>query len=819
MGSAAVPPSDHRQQRLRVWRLAFGIAALIFGTACGSQGCNGCATQPIPGGFKQQYRLDNAMQVRLTSGGITHLENNFQSIVAGVLPGGLTFDIPPSCGSDNKLCCNGSKCSATIGITNTAITPTAPSTLKLNVKATVKSTKIRYEIKIFLIGWVGCDVEYDSGKDSPGTLGLNADVELFVDPNDGNKLKVSRKNTSFSDFQCGDIKISGGIHCTVANWLCSLFKGTIESQVKNALNGAIDGLLKDLPTGQEGRFDLSGFLASISPSTKGQMDFLMWGGGYSQAENSGLSVGVMGGFRAPAHNNCVPSCEAPGAKCVAPPRIALPRSTVFRSNTRPSDGKAYHVGVGVHRVALDHAAYALYSSGALCLDIDNKVVAQLTSDLFGLLVPSLASLTGGKNVPIKLSIRPRNPPTIELGKGTYTQSGGKTVIQEPLLKIKANEFAADVYARIEGRFVRLMTVIGELEIPAVLFADPSGKLQPILGDLNSALKNVRVENSELLSEDPQKLASLFPTLLGLAAGFLSSGFQPIALPEVQGIKLSLDKGSITAVDNNNLLGIFANLGVGGSTSTSPAFPSGQPQWISGKASWRLDTSARVVNVTVPPTRAFSVAARTAKDRAPSVELELGATLLPPGAARSDVEWTYRLDGGYWRPFTRGERLVLTDPALWLQGRHTVDVVARIDGKPLSADETPARVQFIIDTVAPTIKVAATREGVRADISDAVSPAKAVQVAWSVDGGPFTAFSTDKTKVVEPGARVTVKARDEAGNVAQVTVIATEPVDTPRVGGATDNAGGGCAIAGDAPVPPIFVLLVGLVLVLLRRRRR
>ncbi|MCC6748450.1 MAG: hypothetical protein IT371_12375 [Deltaproteobacteria bacterium] len=805
-----MPPSV--RSRL-LWRLAGGIAVLATAAACGSSGCQGCSTQPIPGGFPHAARFDNAMQVRVTPTALRFVESNFNTLLTKLVPGGLSFDIPPTgCTSDDqKLCCGGAKCTATATLDKVSLTPSAPHNLDLAIQARIKTNKIQYEKKV--LTWFTCDVTLDSAKSDPPAVTLAANVQFSTQFMDGYKLNITRTSSEIRDFQCGDIEITGAWYCTVADWLCPLFRGSIETQLKGTIEKAVDGLLSGLPKGQEGRVDLASFLARFSPATSGQLDFLLWGGGYSEAEQGGLSLGVLGGFRAPTHNPCVPRCEGPGAKCAAPPKPTIPRSTTFRGNVRP-DGKDFDVGIGVHQQSLIQAAYAVFDSGTLCLDVGTKSVEQLTSDLFGLLVPSLAALTAGKSVPMVLAVRPRQPPTVSLGKGTsHKDPTGKTVIDDPLLTITAKEFGLDIYALLEDRPVRIFTVLGDLTVPVLLTVDANGALQPVLGDLTKAFTNIQIENSELVSESPGQLAKLFPTVVSLAANFLASGFDPIKLPEVQGISLLLDEGSITSTDAQQVLSIFGKLSLlkvvtGGTTASAPA-----P---------RLETEVALEEVLLPETRAFSVAERRGTDRPPTAILRLGARR--PAGAEGPVEWTYRVDGGFFRPFVQSSRLEVEDPAFWLQGRHRVEVVARLVGRPFTADLTPVAVELQIDTVAPKVALERTATGVRASGRDEVSPAAALEYSFRVGGGTFSPFGARASLEVAPGTPVEVRVRDRAGNVSQ----AAAPlglVDHPAVAPGTSPeapSSGGCAVgAPDGSQGTWWLVLLGILLLRppLRLRRR
>lgn len=800
----------------RRWRPALLIFTFSTLVACASDsGCDGCsAGKPIPGGFPQAHRFDNAGQIRLTSSGVTYLEQNLEKLMLSFLPSGLNFTIPASgCNTGTKVCCGSNTCTAAIDITKVDITPKSGARLNLKLDAKVTTNKLYFSYDLpWPLGWLDCDAKYDTTSEAPSTAGLTADIDLVIDANNGNKLKIERKTMTITDFDCGDIDISGGFDCTIASWLCGLFKSTLLDGVQGPMEQAIDDLIKTLPTGIEARYDLAALLAAFDPSASGQLDYFVWGGGYAQTENSGVSAGAMGGFRAAKHNPCVPNCEQAGASCSPPPKAAITRSNVFRSNTRP-DGKSFHVGIGIHRQTLDQAAYGLYSSGALCLDVSSDLSAQLNSGLFALLVPSLNILTAGEQVPILLAVRPQKPPKVTLGDGKWhTDKDGNPVIDDPLVKVSAKDFKADVYALIEQRWVRLFAVKGDLEVPALVYANGQGMLQVMLGDLSKALSNVQISDSELLAEDPAKLAQLFPTVLNVAAGMFSTNFDPIALPDFAGIKLALDSGSIASVDNKNVLAVFTKLALTQSTSASgDLLPA-------ARESQRVDARARVVKLEIPPTAAFAVTHPDFHpDRGPAVVLELDA-MLPPSLAsgRRGIEWSVRVDGGFWRPWTNARRMVLRDPLFWLQGEHRVEVQARLANQPETTDLSPAKLTVTIDTVKPKLRLTRSGAGLRAEVSDLVTPSQGLALRWIVDGERVESKVVDgvATLRVPADARVRVEVEDKAGNVARTSETRVADVQLPS----SEPEAGGCQVGGDIESWP-GLLLLGLALLSLGRRRR
>jgi hypothetical protein len=753
----------------------FGLAALtamyIASAACGAEGgCTGCTGEPIPGGFPPAKQDKNGAQVRLSKDGITFIEKNLDKLVSGLLPGDLSFPIPPQCSGSQKVCCN-QTCTADLSLDSVDITPGSSSRLAVDIRASVKTSKIRLEQDLFIYT-LKCDVTFDTSGETPNTVGLGMNLDLVIDPAKGDKLAIKHDALQVRDFQCGDLTISGGFDCTLADWLCPLFRGSIESALIGPMQSAFDSMLGQIPTGSEGRYDISGLIGSVFPgkSAAQPVDMAFWAGGYAVAEVDGVSAGVLTGFEAVNPSACVPSCEGVGATCQPPTRTPIARSPVFSGNTRP-DGKPFHVGFGLHRQAIDRALYAFYKGGAICLDIGTELSTQLNSGLFSLLLPSINKLTAGKTVPMLVGIRPRQPPKVTLGKGTFHQGpDGNVIIDEPLLSISADNVGVDVYALIEKRYLRLFTVVGKLDVPLLLYVDANGALQPVVGDLSSALTNVKVENNDLLAENPAALEALFPTLLGLAAGALSSGFAPIELPSFSGLALELDDGSILSVDNNQLLAIFAKLAVVQSTSGSLT-----PHRTATSRAPRVDTRARIDTLSIPQTERFVVSRKDFNpQQMPSVQLSLDA-VVPPTLATKPLEFSVAIDGGFYRPWTSARQLTFRDPLLWLQGHHTLSVKARLAGLPFTADSTPQVLRFVIDTVAPTVRLVRTESGVKANVEDYVSAPGDITLEWVVNGKRLSdrgdSIAVSDRDVVE------LRATDEAGNATTVTRRAlTLPVE-------------------------------------------
>ena len=706
-------------------RLTLGALALTVVAACSSSGgsCAGCNTETIPGGFPAAKTFERAMMAQVSETGLTFLEQNIGALVAGFMPNGLSFDIPATGCNDPKatmqMCCGtGLTCKATAEITSAKLDPKKPNKLSATISAAAwtgtgtlsKKTISKLPVNVTFLGVsVKCDMVLDATKGANKSLGITTTVTFDVAKTAPKKTTLSVSGTDLKDLEAADITVSG------ANALCAGFNALLQTPgvlqqlmplFKSSLITPIESELKKQlaaqALGQEGRLDLGAAMAAFSPSTTGKLDYLVWAGGYAEAQEKpkGLSLGVLGGFEPATVSDCVPDCEATGATCAPPTVETIGRSTALESG-KDAAGKAYHLGVGIHRYTLHRAGYALYRSGALCLELGTATSAMISSGTFALFLPSLKTLTEGKNVPVTLALRPQKPPTFTLGEGTYTtDSSGKPTIKDPLLTLTLPDLAIDFYVLGDERYIRVFRVTGDLAIPLLLFPDGKGKLQPVIGDLSTAFTKLKVTSNELISEDSTKISGLIPTLIGLATSFIGDAIKPIDIPAIQGLELQLGPGSITSIDKDSagkykLLALFAKLTKAKTTSLPlPATPApGEPEV-------ELQTLARVAQVlpadpgalhTTPPRPELS----------PSVVVDLQA-VLPPAMAGQAVEYTYKLDGGFFRPWTTGPRLLLRDPLLWLAGAHRLEVAARIKGASETLDSTPAQVSFNIssDHLAP-----------------------------------------------------------------------------------------------------------------------
>ncbi|RMF17251.1 MAG: hypothetical protein D6761_04680, partial [Candidatus Dadabacteria bacterium] len=183
----------------------------------------------------------------------------------------------------------------------------------------------------------------------------------------------------------------------------------------------------------------------------------------------------------------------------------------------------------------------------------------------------------------------------------------------------------------------------------------------------------------------------------------------------------------------------------------------------------------------------------------------------PTVDPSELVYSYRVDGGFWTPFVPATTARI--PGLF-EGRHVFEVRAMDPQK--NVEYTPERLVFVVDSVAPQVKILGDRvqNGIPtfvADVYDAQTRSEDVRVAWRLDDGEWSQYSYDKEMVLDaaPGQHVlTVRAMDESGNVGeQVLTIAVE------------DGGFGCSSTTSGGNGLLDLVLILLVPALIAGRRR
>jgi hypothetical protein len=834
----------------QLWKPFLTVSLVFLVFACSGGGCGGCAgcgILPIPGAFPLAARIPNAAQIRLSSSGITFIEDNIDGIVGSFLAGGLDFPVPEVSGSQTiviitmryTVCPAGRTppCTVHAEISDLELTPVGPNQLHAVIQMRLWSSDGSpgggAVSPLFVDTNLGdLNVTLDTRMGSRDFVAFETDITFATETEParngytridvGSITEVGGQGIEDDDI---DISSGGGIGGGFLSFIANLLRGTIVGLLRDQLSGLTDGLVGDnlctqagptgCPTGTfadgpgetaicrfgmaatdrcvpmllgtDGRGDLGeAFLGGFSPGTHAPVQFVLASGGDGEAVMDGMSLFMVGGFQSwnrdftvtPGHNACVPTLPAP-------PLPTVNRASAFRGNTIPGTATETHVGIGLSEDYLDYAGYGMFDAGALCIGTGTRLSQQLSTGLVSALVGSLESLAFPiEDAPLAIALRPQQPPDFEIG----TASGA------PLLNITLPELQMDFYVWTTERYVRFMTYQTDLEI-AINLAVEGGQIVPEIVGITPS--NSMVTNSELLTEDTTSLASTLETVIMSFAGMFASGLSGFDLPAIMGFNLVVPAGGIRGVesDGETFLGIFANLELAApSPLTAP-----------------VEVSVEISDLTI--------------DR-DSMSIEgwnqgTGNTAWlyfdAEGPAGVEYEYSYRIDGTEWRPWTTDRRVLIDDDILLFQARHVIEARGRVVGEYASVDLTPATAEILVDILPPTLVVDTDETGWAISGRDVITSRAALESRYRLAGGEWSAWTAGELHVDSALAEglegeLEVEMRDEAGNVSVSAQPLIRGITNPALAG-----GCGCRTTSPRGADTAVALLAGLLgLAFLRR---
>ncbi|HTJ83768.1 MAG TPA: hypothetical protein VL400_18740, partial [Polyangiaceae bacterium] len=822
-------------------KLWYGLLAGFVIPACSGGGCSSCGgVTPLPGGFSNDARVENAASVRITQKGFDFLESNIGTIAGNVIGGGssnITFPINETSGSipipifpdiDYTVCPGGPtdnplKCKVEIDLANASLAIDSGNPHNINV---VGYIPIRLQDLPISTGVGDLDVTISGNQQCPGgnqtyaNIGLTVSLSVETDLDASHarygysRLRIASIQPSKTDIE-NSLKFCGGFTADVVDFfkgyivdyafdgLVDTLKSSLEDQLCQKANpdvspscpngtNDVDGVCRygttsddecvSMVLGTDGHADLGGLLASLSPGTKGGMDFLFAAGGPSQRDDAtgftwgdlnpiggGATVSMFGGVEPNPISKCVPQANVP-----RPSGLQIPSELIDDSliTDWPVGTPGPHVGFGISESFFNYALAGMYNSGLLCIGLSTETVDLLNSSTLALLAQSLRDLGLQREPqPIAIMLKPRQPPHVTFGNGTSDS--------DPLITLSMPEATFDFYILSSDRYIRFMSATFDITAPVNLTVTPDG-LVPTLDKMDIA--NGKIENSDLLREDPAVLAASLQSLLSSQIGTLiGSGLPAIdvngALSGL-GLKLVIPEtvegqgspGLRTLQKNGErYLAIFAAL--------------------EAVQTMSLETDATIDMVHIDPDGLSGETLRP--DNAPSVQIHASVA----DDHGKPVEHQVRVDGGMWKPWTRSDVITVQDESFRLQGKHVVEVRSRNQGDAYSLDVTPAALDIVIDKVAPEVKIAGvTEEGTtKLDVFDLVSR-DASMVRYKFDDGDFTSWKRAgelaELKVPEDATEITVEAKDESGNVGQAQQAIIRGLPHGTGGGC-----GGCAVPG------------------------
>lgn len=843
----------NRLDHFTLYRLSLVAIFTLTLFACGGGGCSGCEScgiTPIPGGYPAAERIDNSAQMRLSSSGITFVEDNIGGIVSTLLPDGLDFPIPRS-STDVAIIgavtiCPADNCAAHLEIESLELSPTDPNVLVAHVRLILDSRNSaggRAPLPLDL--GVTCLVDLDTRRGSRTYIGLRAEIRFasITEPARAGYTEVTFEDASGAstvvlatgeEIETADIDVSNescsGLGCLdPRRLLCTaadldFVKNLLIDQVADQISGIAEGLSDSfctsrgeygcptgtfavpdenpdstcryaasptadcVPTllGTDGQGDLGGSL--IGGASPGTHAYvqLLLAAG---GDGEAVNEGMSLSFYGGFMGTDSTFTETPAHNsCV--PMIDPPALPVIPR----IDAFRGNVIPGTSDEA--HVGFGIAE-------------AYLDHVGYGLFDSGMLCIGAGTRLSQQLSTGLLSAAIMSIPELTYPLGDAPITIalrpQQPmdftlgtgaaddaLIQIALPELQVDFYVWSTERYVRFMTFQTDMDIGINLTAE-ANQIVPMITGVEAT--NSVVTNSDLLEERPEALAATLETLIGSFAGMLTSGLSPFDLPDVMGFNLEVPPNGITRVSEmgHDFLGIFANLSLATMPLTYPVETS-------------LTTSdLRLAEASMHPEH-------WGEERN-TVWLHFGGAA---GPLAVDYEYSYRIDGGPWSAWTTEQRVEIDDEILLLQARHEIEARGRVVGAPASVDETPAIAELIVDILPPNVHVIRTVEGIEIEASDVITDASQLEYRYRI-GELWTAWGSVASMELPTDAEdVSVEVRDESGNVGGAQAALIRGLPNPA-----GSDGCGCRVASDDDGAPLgFLVFLGVLgAIFVRRRRR
>lgn len=717
-----------------------------------------------------------------------------------------------------------SRCQATVGVgaSRFTIDSIKPNAVKIKATVPLKLTDTPLSANVSYDPPIGGDVDlggltihlgYGDGGCSGGVpnvtphdLPIGIVIPLVADTTTSRKgysrIDVDNAQIDLSDLSSSHVRVCSQCGGGIADEICSAItdsgfvKGLLIDPLRSGLESQVKELLRDqlctapnpqlnpacpatsspdaenkkcvfdadktkcvpLLLGTDAHLDLGSALSSFSPGTTAGLDFgIAAAGNMNPAPGAdanpqgrtpnGITLGVMGGVLA-----------QPASKCVNPKVIAPPTGILLPDELAPTAPDAPgtpHVGIALAGRFLDYSFTSVFNSGALCLGVSTEQVDMLKSGLLSLLIPSVQKLTfDQRDAAAAIATRPQEPPVVKIG-------GGTDVNKDPLLLVTLPKFALDFYIWSYDRFARVFTYTADLSIPLNLqtgkdpVKNPNGGLLPAIGEIKVA--NGQVTNSDLLLDQPSVVAGAVGGVFGtISKALVGNTFSPVDLSSaVSSLGLGMEINDIKKLSkgSDDYIGLFATLNKAATPATVES-----------------DTTAKLVGKRVWA----DAMTLTTYDEAklPELDLELSSSLeglSGSGTARA-IEYSWWIDEGTHAPWSTEKHLRIKNQQLFFQGRHVLHVSSRIAGEMRTEDATPAEIPYVIDALAPAIKVTKAGSGASIEAWDVVSKSDVLVARYRLDSGEFTPFRplAEIANVATGSAEsIEVEVKDEEGNIGSI----------------------------------------------------
>ncbi len=519
------------------------------------------------------------------------------------------------------------------------------------------------------------------------------------------------------------------------------------------------GVCEPVALALQGQLNLANLTQTVGFPAGTAVDFFAGLGGKTAADtidDGGVQLSAVSGTK--------PASTVVPALCV-PPTTFPPITTngilalnFDDPNNQPDGGVGtYDVGIGLAGAALNQASYDAFNAGVFCIQISNQTSSFVSTQLFKTFLPSLGLLTHGQDAPMAILLRPTLAPSVRVGRGTLTENTDGTFSpDDPLITLSLPSLNLDFYAVIDERWVRLFTLQTDVTLPLGLrtFAGTQADtLQPVLGSLTTVLTNITASDNVMLAEDPSVVTNLLGAVVQFAQPLLAGVLAPIPLPSLLGLQLQV-KGVAGAVpasanvtqDGYEHLAIWAGFTSCGGT--------GQPAC----SNRTTRTEARLVESDLP---ASVDEIRGPEHKIPAAIIEAQAFDVVSG----QPEFSYRIDGGLWSPWTHDSRITIRNPMFFVQGHHKIEVTSRDSGDDRTQDREPAVVDFFSSYTAPAVSLVQLNDGsvVTHARSESTEPSR-LRYSYRIGQGAWTSEGERRTFSAGElgGSDLAVRVSDERG---------------------------------------------------------
>ncbi|MEE8408270.1 MAG: hypothetical protein V3T05_01570 [Myxococcota bacterium] len=524
----------------------------------------------------------------------------------------------------------------------------------------------------------------------------------------------------------------------------------------------------------------------------------------------GLNFDFDAGF-AGEHSACVPliSCPVgPGGTCWELPPVPDPGVTVDAPD--PVTGiltpESFDLAFLVGDAMVERAVFEMFDGGGFCLDLGAEALGELTGGAFmpnlgalSILAPGLANL-GPAETPVDIRMRPKLAPRVFFGTGA-----GEGETRDSHIQLIWPSVEIEMYPLIDDAHLRVIAFSFDLDLGLSLDPTPTGNMELMLDRI--LLTNVGQTYNEFLgSFDAQGFADLVELFLPM----LLSG-DPIAvdltaaalgIPFVPKVRAVEARGP-----GKDFLALFMRFCTGDQILNPTDALCYEDPSGSGSAAEPALAVARLEGpggAQLPPT-------------------EMRLRVFSDIAVEGDLQLAFRVDDvGPWLSFRTvadDGTLLVHHPMLAVPGLHRLSFIARDRTRPGRWSHTVDLV-VLSDHSPPVLHAARVAggidgiDGIEIIVDDDVTPVERIAVRVEIvasDRADSLDFAPRGFVAAPDTARVTLWARDEAGNVSAPRVVAGRPSRSLPEEPAPEGEGG-CAAAGT----PLAALLG---LALFRRRRR